>query len=54
MRGTGECYPGLGEGGLAGQSQRMATAIEAGLANRVCGIDEIIGLLTTPEREPAA
>jgi hypothetical protein len=32
----------------------MATAIEAGLANRVCGIDEIIGLLATPEREPAA
>jgi hypothetical protein len=30
------------------------TAIEAGLANRVCGIDEIIGLLATPEREPAA
>jgi hypothetical protein len=32
----------------------MATAIEAGLANRVCGIAEIIGLLATPEREPAA
>jgi hypothetical protein len=43
----------FGEGCLAGQSQRMASAIEAGVANRVCGTDEIIGLLATPEREPA-
>jgi hypothetical protein len=32
----------------------MAAAIEAGRANRAPGIDEIIGLLATPEREPAA